>query len=369
MYNFLFFIFLFVTGIQIAYWLFIFSKLAFYKEDSPTLQEEVRPVSIVICAKNEANNLSKFLHHFLSQSYRFFEIIVVNDNSSDNSLEILLDFQMKNTNLCIVNVSGTSNLPGKKYALSKGIEAASFEILLLTDADCIPSSPYWIQSMQSKIIEPSDEIVLGYSPYKSENGFLNLFIQFETTFTAIQYLSFALLGFPYMGVGRNLLYKKSLFYNKGAFSKHANIASGDDDLFINEAAIRTNTKVNLDPKSFIISLPKSTWRDYYHQKTRHLSTGIHYQFRHKVLLGMYSLTHFLHYFLGIAMLFESNFAEITFLIILVRIGVVLLFFGFILNKFQNTNLLRWIPVLDAFYVLYYIVFSPTFIIGNKNKWK
>ena len=283
-------------------------------------------------------------------------------------MHVVLDFQRKNPNLRLVNIHGIPTLPGKKAALTKGIEAAIYDLIILTDADCIPAGPNWISSMQSKF-DNQVEIVLGFSPYISRPGFLNLFIRFEATFTAVQYLSFCLLGIPYMGVGRNLSYRRTLFYNTGAFSKHAHIASGDDDLFINEAAIRTNTKINLNPEAFIYSLPKSSWRGYYHQKTRHLSTGTSYKPVHQVMLGGYSLSHFLHYVLAAVLLTMPELTSTVLLLILVRVGVVSLLYGLILKKLKAIKLIWWIPILDAIYVLYYVIFAPTFLIGKKNRWK
>ncbi len=356
------------TILQLLYWLGIFSKLAFYKTRNIDNKKEELPVSVIICARNEATNLRNNLHHFLNQTYRSYEIIVVNDNSSDKTIDVVLEFQGKSPNLRLVNIKGVPTLPGKKAALTKGIEAAIYNLILLTDADCVPSSPNWIRSMQSNAINKI-EIVLGFSPYIPRPGFLNLFIRYEAVFTAIQYLSFALLGIPYMGVGRNLLYKRTLFFRKEAFSKHAHIASGDDDLFINEAAIRTNTKINLSPEAFVFSLPKSSWRGYYHQKTRHLSTSTSYKLMHQLMLGGYSLSHFLHYLLAIPLILAPEMNSTVLLLILVRVGVVFLLCGLILKKLKAIDLLWWIPILDAIYVLYYIIFAPTFLIGKKNRWK
>ena len=354
--------------VQLGYWLGIFSRLAFYKKPQTVNQNEEIPVSIVICARNEAANLRRNLDHFLNQSYRSFEIIVINDNSFDQTAEVVLEFQRKSPNLRLVNIYGIPTLPGKKAALTQGISAAIYDLLLLTDADCTPSGSNWIRSMQTEVVHQI-EIVLGFSPYVPRPGFLNLFIRFEAAFTAIQYLSFAIVGMPYMGVGRNLLYKRSLFYTKGAFSKHAHIASGDDDLFINEAAIRTNTSINLDPEAFIYSLPKSSWRGYYHQKSRHLSTGTSYKLVHQLMLGGFSISHFLHYLLVPVVLFVPGAFSTVLLLFLVRVGVVSLLYGLILKKFKAQDLLWWIPILDAIYVLYYIIFAPTFLIGKKDRWK
>lgn len=351
------------TSVQLLYWLLVFSRLAFYKP-KPHKQKivEKRPVSVVICARNEYDNLRKNLPFFLNQDYPNFEIIVVNDNSFDKSLEFLLNLKRKNRILRHVDLK-EATLPGKKAALSAGIKAAKHGIILVSDADCRPNSPHWIDKMQSAI---QDKVVigLGYSPYISYRGFLNVFIRFETVYTACQYFSFALVGLPYMGVGRNLVYTKSLFFEQGGFDHHKHIASGDDDLFINQAATGNNTNIILDSDAFVFSFPKRTWKGYYHQKSRHLTTGVKYKPVHKLLLGALSASHFLHYLCALLLLWYDDFSLIS-VFYLVRLGVVYLMYAQILKRLRDTSLLKWIPILDAVYIGYYLLFFPILLIGNR----
>ncbi|MFN7115838.1 MAG: glycosyltransferase [Saprospiraceae bacterium] len=364
----LFLIFIGTTLVQLFYWLFIFSKLALYKV--PLLMDEddeQAPISVIICARNEAENLKKNLDLFLNQNYRSFEIIVVNDHSTDQTAEVVLNFQKKYANLRLVNCSG-HKLPGKKAALTVGIKAARYDTIALSDADCQPASPDWLRLMQGALRQKV-KIGLGYSPYQSHRGFLNLFIRFETIYTAIQYFSFALMGMPYMGVGRNLIYSKSVFFQTKGFQKHQNIASGDDDLFVNEAAQYANVQIVIHPGAFVFSEPKRTWRGYYHQKSRHLSTATSYQGRHQVWLGALSLSHALHYLLAISLLLGGTFVIPIFITVLVRMAVVSWTYYNVLQKLQAMALWRWIPLLDAAYVLYYLVFAPALLIGRKDVWK
>ncbi len=371
LFSLIYIILLAATIVQVIIWIGLFGWLALYKE--PLLDEENRqrntqkPVSVIICARNEAKNLINNIPHFLKQNYRSFEIIVVNDDSFDETFQVLFEFQQKSPIFRIVNVNGTKTLPGKKAALTKGIEAAIYEQILLTDADCIPSSPHWIEIMQSKL-SPEISIVLGYSPYLDIPSFLNIFIRFETTYTAIQYMAMALAGMPYMGVGRNLLYTRSTFYRGGKFEKHQHIASGDDDLLINTVANRSNTVINLHPSTFIFSRPKHTWRGYYRQKSRHLSTGIEYRMKHKLVLGMISTSHFLHYACAFVLLFDAGYHGHIIFSYLVRIGIVMTVYRLILVKLGDTKLWKWLPLLDILLVIYYIVFAPS-LIGKKQKWK
>jgi cellulose synthase/poly-beta-1,6-N-acetylglucosamine synthase-like glycosyltransferase len=326
------------------------------------------PVSIIICAKNEAANLLKNLPSVIGQTYPMFELIVVNDNSDDDTERILLDFSAKTKYFRMVNNNNnTKGQLGKKFALSKGIEAAQYDLILLTDADCRPNSQKWLYHMQS-VINNNIEIALGYGPYEKASGWLNKFIRFETVYTAIQYFSFALSGSPYMGVGRNLMYKKKLFEQVNGFSKHEHIASGDDDLFINEVATQKNVTIVLDEKTFVYSEAKNTWSSYYRQKRRHLTTGTHYLLKHQFLLGLLSVSHFLHYTAGIVLILKFSTIFVLFIYV-VRLFVVLLVYAATLKKLRELDLLFWIPILDAAYILYYAIFWPTLMFGKTKTWK
>lgn len=359
--------FVLATAIQLLYWSVIFSKLAFFSSQEHPSVNKSEPVSVIICAKNEAANLRRNLESILTQSYSDFELIIVNDNSSDNSLPILLEFQRKYPKLRIVNIKEETT-PGKKEALSRGIKAAKFDILLLTDADCKPSSPYWIQEMQS-VIYHDVEICLGFSPYLQSKGILNLFIRFEAIYTAIQYLSFALIGQPYMGVGRNLAYRKILFFKNKGFQAHQDLASGDDDLFVNAVATTKNTRINLKSETFIYSSPKETWRGYYRQKSRHLTTGTHYQLVHQMLLGILSASHFGHYAFGLCLAFFPAYQWLVVGCYLARMGVVWYLSARILSDLKDNTLIPWIPVLDIAYQFYYLAFAPILLIGKTDQWK
>lgn len=361
-------IYILATLINLCFWYFIFARLAFHKStEAPITTKNQAPVSIIICAKNEAENLQKNLSLILNQNYRSFEVIVVNDGSNDATAKVLLEFQEKNSYLRIIDLSNINKVhQGKKFALAKGIEAAKYELVLLTDADCCPTSPLWLAKMQQGI-KDNIEIGLGYGPYYSKKSFLNKFIRFETVYTAIQYLSFALVGQAYMGVGRNLIYRKSLYFKVNGFTKHEHIASGDDDLFINEVANKRNVSVILNRETFMYSQPKISWQNFYRQKKRHLSTGTAYKPRHQALLGLLSCSHFLHYLIFFLFILEFSIIFVG-IIYIARIITLTLWYKPILHKLDESDLLKWIPILDAFFVLYYLVFLPSLLIGKKNQW-
>ena len=249
------------------------------------------PVSLIVCARNELENLKKHLPAWLGQKYPSFEVIVVNDRSWDDSRFFLEEISAKYSNLRVVSVPENDKYwIGKKLALTLGIKAARFDTLLLTDADCRPASEYWIALMMKGYETNHTEIVLGYGGYKQSAGLLNLVIRFETLQTGWLYLSAAWANRPFMGVGRNMSYKKDLFFKTKGFYKHMHLPSGDDDLFINEVATGSNTQIVLSPEAVTISTPKKTWAEYIYQRRRHFTTSSHYKTQTKFYLFLFQIS-------------------------------------------------------------------------------
>jgi biofilm PGA synthesis N-glycosyltransferase PgaC len=266
--------------IQIYYHLRYFSALSFYKLVEPQ-SKKILPISVIIAARNEADNLQEFLESILTQEYPEYEVVVVNDCSYDNSSDVLKGYQARFPHLKVVELEEDDKYKhGKKFALTLGYKAAKYEHLLLTDADCKAVSKNWIKLMQTGFSE-GKEIVIGHSPYIKSKGVLNAFSRFETFYTAFQYISFSLRNNTYMGVGRNLAYTKTLFFKNKGFASHMHILSGDDDLFVNANATKTNVSVCLHPDSFIYTPAKNNWSAYFFQKLRHLKVGSVYKKHHK----------------------------------------------------------------------------------------
>jgi poly-beta-1,6-N-acetyl-D-glucosamine synthase len=362
--------------LQIAYWLVVFRRVAFF-EEKQRVDSEAPAVSIVICGRNEAENFQKNLPSILTQQYAgAFEVVVVNDASTDESQAILENLVEKYAHLRVLHLKEKTHI-GKKAALSAGIAVANYPILLLTDADCQPQSAHWLSIMAHEL--GANDIGLGVSPYAeiarktASEKFLNLFIRFEALWTAIQYLGFASIGQAYMGVGRNLIYRRKTYEAVGGFSQHAHIASGDDDLFVQNVVESKNKFKNisiiLKPESFMVSEPKTRWKDYFTQKTRHFTTASHYSLRHKIGLGLLSFSHFGFYasFLALILLQISTIIAIFFFIM--RMFVVLYFYDKICTRFRQQSLLKFVILLDAFFVFFYIAFAPALFIRTTQNWK
>ena len=243
------------------------------------------PVSVIIAAKNEAKNLKRFLPSILQQNYPEFEVIVVNDGSNDNTEEILSHFKTKYSNLKTTFIKGDPHFKhNKKLAISIGIKAAKYENFVFTDADCYVQSNQWLTQMARNFKE--NNLVLGFGGYEKENTLLNKLIRYDTLKIAILYFSKALSGKPYMGVGRNLAYTKSLYNQVKGFSSHYHVPTGDDDLFVREASSYAKTAIETDPKSFTMSVPPSSFKAWQQQKSRHLQSSQFYSFGQNVFLGL-----------------------------------------------------------------------------------
>ncbi|MGB0891839.1 MAG: glycosyltransferase [Flavobacteriaceae bacterium] len=362
----LFYAFVAVTVIQIIYYL-CFLSFAFSNNKEVKRKHHI-PISVVICCKNEAENLHKYLPSVIEQNYNDFEIVLINDASSDNTLEIMESFQSKHSNIKIVNVENNEAFWGnKKYALTLGIKAAKHEHLLFTDADCKVLSNNWITKMSNQFSE-NKSIVLGYGKYKVEKySLVNLLVRFETLLTAIQYFSYAKLGSPYMGVGRNLAYTKTEFFKTNGFIKHMNIKSGDDDLFIQDAANKKNTAICSSFDSFTESEAPSTLNELFRQKRRHISTANYYKFKHKFFLGLFFISKVLFYVLGIA------YSIINWKIGLPIFG--LYFFiqyiivGYSAKKLKETQILYFLPFLEVFLLLFQFTIFIANSISKPTHWK
>jgi len=271
--------------IQVFYYLFYFSRAA--KKPSELEKKEIDkpPVSVIICARNEALSLKQNLVSFLEQDYPDFEVIVVNDCSEDHTESVLDEFSRKYKHLKISAIKKDPKFShGKKLALTIGIKAAKHDMVLLSDADCNPAGDQWINYMVRNY-RKDVEIVLGVGLYRKRKGLLNLLIRAETAFIATQYISLARAGNPYMGVGRNLSYTKDIFFRNKGFASHYKLDSGDDDLLINEVSHKNNTRTETHPESFTWSEPEKSFIDWFRQKKRHLTTGKLYQQKTKRLLG------------------------------------------------------------------------------------
>ena len=354
--------------IQLYYILTIHLRLRSFHVNEP--DENVQhPVSVIICARNEENNLKENLTSVLEQNYRDFEVVVVNDCSNDDTKYVLEDFAKRYPHLKIVTITEHDRFKhGKKFAVTLGIKAAQNEHLLFTDADCKPASENWLRTMQQNFTD-GKEIVLGYSPYQREAGFLNMLIRFETFSTALNYFSFALTGRPYMGVGRNLSYTRSLFFRGKGFASHMHILSGDDDLFVNQHAGKDNTVIEIHPDSHVWSEPKKTLSAYITQKLRHMGAGKAYKPQHRQMLSLQAGSAIIFYISLITLIIIQAQWWILLPVFMVRLIVQLIVYYPIFNKLSYQDLIGWFPVLDFIYYFYLLSLYIIAMFKKKARWR
>ncbi|MBK7213456.1 MAG: glycosyltransferase [Bacteroidales bacterium] len=358
----------FSTLVQLIYFWGIFSRVAFFRHRNITPEKE-EAVSVIVCARNEFYNLSENLPYLLNQDYGKYEVVVVDHGSDDDTNYLLRDLQGEYPHLKVVSMPQDLNFfTGKKFPLSIGIKSASYDAMLLTDADCIPRSNQWLRQMASEFIKGT-EIVLGYGAYERQKGLLNLLIRFDTMRVALQYFGFALSGMPYMGVGRNIAYRKSLFFRQGGFISHYRIQTGDDDLFVNRAASKKNTRVEFRSESHTLSAPKKTFSLWFRQKRRHLQSGNHYRFSHKFALALFGLTQVLFYASFIVLLSFWYLPYIVLGIIGLRLATQLFIFGKAMRKLSEKGFLLLVPFFEVFMLILNPIIAVANLFNKPVKWR
>lgn len=360
--------FIVIVAIQFLYYLFVFGKFVFAKVQK-SIPKKIS-ISVIVCAKNEADNVIQYIPLLAEQDYPDFEIILIDDASSDNTLEIFEEFEKQYSNVKLVKVQNNEAFWGnKKYALTLGIKASKKDYLLFTDADCYPATKDWITTMSSQFTMQKT-IVLGYGAYeKIANSFLNKIIRFETMLSAIQYFSWAKMGHPYMGVGRNLAYKKEEFFNVNGFISHIQIRSGDDDLFINQVATNKNTTICCLPESFTYSKAKTSFKDWFNQKRRHISTSRFYKSFDKLQLTLFYISQLLFLLLAIVLLIF----QYQWILVLSIIGFRYLFtwitLGIASRKLKEKDIIYWFPIIEIVLIFTQLNIFISNIFSKPVHWK
>ncbi|WP_339867797.1 glycosyltransferase [uncultured Algoriphagus sp.] len=363
--------------IQASYLLVIFGKAAFYsgnKSQSTAKNEE--GVTVVICAHNEFSNLKTLIPKLFEQDYPVFDVMIVNDRSSDRTKRLLEKMMESYPKLRSVTIKYTPpHVTAKKYALTLGIKVAKYDVLLLTDADCLPETDQWIRKMTDPVRNQDKTFAVGFSGYEQKPGFLNNWIQFETLLTGLYYISFGLWKKPFMAIGRNLCYRKSFFMEVKAFKNLWHIEGGDDDLFVNLYTNGRNTEIVLDPAANTISKPKENRKDYFIQKKRHLHAGKYYDAADKRKIGLYSFSHALFWLSGFGLLIYAGIAQswehfsVVFGIILLRSFLVTLIFKAAEKKIQGTKPPKNIWMLDFLYLGYFWILGTISHQAKDIQWK
>ena len=315
---------------QAVYYLGLYNKLYTHSRETAyatDINTQNPPLSVIIVAKDAAHELQENLPFILEQDYPEFEVIVIYDRPADdcdNTLKLLED---KYPNLYHTFIPDSARyISHKKLGITMGIKASRHEWLVFTEPDCRPQSNQWLKQM-ARNFTPATEIVLGYSNYEKVPGWFNKKITFDTLLNSMSYLGMAVSGHPYMGTGRNMAYRKTLYYKQKGFASHLNLQRGEDDLFINELATSANTRVETDFNATTRIQPVYRYKDWKEEKVSYMATARFYHGIQRYLLGFETFSRLLFYIACIAGIvfgilnFHWLVAGIAFLMWLLRFTV------------------------------------------------
>jgi len=361
-------VFIGITLLQLVYYVFIFGRFSFAKKQNITPKK--LPISIIICAKNEEENIKKYFPTILSQNYPDYEIVLIDDASSDETLELFESYEKQYANVKLVKVQNNEAFWGnKKFALTLGIKAAKNEYLVFTDADCYPVSTDWLLQISSQFTKEKT-IVLGYGAFeKVKNSFVNKIIRFDALLTATQYFSWTKLGKPYMGIGRNLAYKKSEFFNVRGFMDHMKVRAGDDDLFINQAATSSNTEILFSGDSFTYTEAKTRYKDWIQQKRRNTATAHFYKGFDKFQLGIFLFSQVSFFLLAIVLLIFQYQWIVIIGIVVFRYLFTWITLGYAAAKLKEKDVLYWYPLIELIVIFTQLNVFVKNIISKPIHWK
>jgi glycosyltransferase involved in cell wall biosynthesis len=297
--------------VQAAYWLLLYARPLRKLYQTPPSQKKTEspPISIVLYVERDVETLRDQLLSLLSQDYPSYEVVVVIDDTSDLTEVVLKGLEKEYANLYHTYIpEGAKYVSRKKLALTIGIKAAKHDILLFTEALCRPVSNKWIASF-SRAYTPETEIVQGLCGYRYTDGFMHRFIAYDNLMEGMQYLSATLAHHPFTGNGRNLSYRKSLFFNKKGYYQSLALRDGDDDLFVNESATPKNTRIVYSPDSLTETPPVSEFRQWMATKFARAVTSSRYKGAMPLFFRMETLSYFLFIGAGIATVLTTGLSD------------------------------------------------------------
>ena len=364
----IFIAFLIVFSIQLTYYLFIFGKFSFSKKTENNNQKP--PISVIICTKNQEQNVLNYIPLLLNQNYPNFEIVLIDNASSDGTLDVFEEFEKNNSNIKLVKVENNEAFWGnKKFALTLGIKAAKNEYLLFTDPQCYPTSTEWIAEMSTHFSKEKT-IILGYnSIIKIKNSFLNKLIRFENLLSSTQAFGWAKAGKPYTGNGKNLAYKREEFFKTNGFIEHMKTRTGEDALFINQAANSNNTTICTSKNSTILTNETPNFKQWIH--TTRIVYNNHSKFKlfDKLQLKTFYTSQLLVIILPIILLANQYQWIIVASLLTTRYIITWITLGYSANKLNQKDLLVLYPIYEITTLLIQLNIFITNKITKPKDWK
>ena len=351
-----------ITFLELIYYYVIFARFSFHKKKKAVSIQQV-PVSVIMVVKDAAGVLLKTLPRLLNQQYAQFEVVIVNDNSQDETKLLVLEYQQQYKNIKLVDLdSAVTTIRGKKFAISMGVRCASYEHLLFTDPECTPSSSHWLGKMAENFVGQT-RIVLGYSTYQKRNNPFNRMLHFDTLLNAVEYFSLARIHSTYRGDFKNLAFTAPLFDKQRGFATHNHISYGEEDIFISRAATKNNTAIEFSPDAVTVLQRASNFRYWKDHKlglfyTRKLNT-----FKNRFLLNGYAIINLLFYIaLTFAILFTLSdmiLLIVTLSIAAVRLISQYLVFGFAAKRLNEKQVIPCLLIYD----LIFAILNPLYFIS------
>ena len=364
----LFYIFIGTIVLQIFFYLIPIGVFSFTKNAQKTSTQVA--ISVIVCAKNEAENIRKNLPFLIAQEYPKFEIVLIDDASIDDTLDVFETYEKEFDNIKVVKVANNEAFWGnKKFAMTLGIKAASYEYLVFIAPESRPSSKLWLAEISANF-SPQKTIILGYGALeKIKHSFINKIIRFDAFLNASHYFGWALLGKPYTANGRNLAYKRSEFFKVRGFNDHMKIRSGEDVLFVNQAANASNTQVNFSKNSFTYTLPKKTFSDWFAQKKRQLALTKHFKVFDRLQLALFFISNLFFYGLAIALLLLDFKWQIIVFMIATRFLLVWGILAFAARKLNEKDVVIWYPFLEICHIAIVLNIIISNIFSKPVHWK
>lgn len=349
MLSLLLYVFIAIVLIQLFYYLGVFSSFSFSKETENNPKRI--PVSVIVYARNQAEEIKQLLPNLVNQNYHDYELVLVDNASTDETLDVYKEYAQMFSNIRLVRVENIETFwNNKKYAQTLGIKAAKHEYLLFIDAEKNIDNEFWIMSMASNFTL-NKTIVIGSSMYIKTKGFLSKISRYDLVFSQLHSFSWTNFGSPFSYFSRNLAYKKEEFYKVNGFITHMNNPLGEREFFINEASKSKNTTFSYSKNSVIYLQPLAKFSEWFKQKKDDDILLSELKFGAKFKIRLFNTSQFLFFIIAIALLILQIEWLITTIIIILRYLICWIIIGKTTKKFNQKDLIWMFPFLELFKTL------------------
>ena len=361
-------VFIGFLSIQLFYFLFVYGRFAF---SNPTEEKEYTPpVSIIICSKNQVDHCKILVPLLMEQDYPNFEIVLIDDASTDDTLDVFENFEAQYKNIKLVKVENIEAFWGnKKFSMTLGIKAAKYEHLLFIEPNCLPATNQWIAEMASHF-DADKSIVIGYSKLiKEKKSLANMFMRFENVWQAMHTFGFTQIGKPYRGSGSNLAYHRKEFFNVRGFNDHMKIRFGEDELFVNQASTGKNTTFAISKDSFTLSKPEQNFSNWMQLKRKQLSLSKNFKSSDQIQLQLYNVSFWGFVILAAILLITQFEWEIVSSLIIARYLIAWITMGFATRKLDEKDIIFVYPLLELFWAFTLLNIKLSNLFSKPTQWR